>query len=70
MTILRSPAASMSLAENLIKLIDQMSNPGAVYQRGPLKGQLKVKKTMIDLLPYAKQFYKARDIKEQLNWWR
>jgi len=62
MTILRSPAAAMSVAENAIRLIGQMGNPGKRYERGPWKGELKIKKTAINFVPLYKQYYKMRDV--------
>jgi hypothetical protein len=68
MTILRSPMASMSVFENMIKLIDQMFSAAERYERGPWKGEYKIKKTMINFVPLWKQYYKARDVKEQIRW--
>jgi hypothetical protein len=70
MKILRSPAASMSVIENTIKLTSQIFHPFELYDRGPFKGQPKIKKTVIDMIPAYKQLYKLRDIEQQLNWWK
>jgi hypothetical protein len=68
--ILRSPAASMAMLENTIKVFNQlMTNPFEVYERGHFKGDLKLKKQAIDFIPIRKQIYKLRDIQSQLNWW-
>ena len=70
MSILRSPAATMSVVENLIRLTSQMWNPDAVYQRGPWKGQLKLKKDAIMLIPLYKQYFRWRDISDQISFFR
>ena len=70
MSILRSPTASMSVLNNLSKVVSNLFNPTAVYQRGPWEGQLKLKKSFIQMIPMYKQFYRVRDISEQINWFR
>ena len=70
MSILRSPMASMSILENIIKLTGQMFNPGEVYERGPWKGELKIKRTAINFVPVYKQYYKIRDVEEQITWFK
>lgn len=70
MTILRSPAASVSMVDNVIKLIDQMFSPLERYERGPWKGEYKMKKILINFAPLYKQYYKARDVEEQISWFR
>ena len=69
-SILRSPMASMAVFENILRLSSQLFDPGETYQRGPFKGQLKVKKIMLDFVPLYKQYYKARDIEQQISWFR
>jgi hypothetical protein len=72
MKILRSPAASMSMIENTLKLFGQLMPPDFagfdVYERGPLKGQLKVYKTMNDLLPGVKQVYRLQYPEQLIQW--
>ena len=70
MSILRSPMASMSVIENIIKLTGQMFDPMEVYERGPWKGDLKIKRTAINFIPLYKQYYKVRDVEEQIAWFR
>jgi hypothetical protein len=70
MTIMRSPMASMSVIENSIKLVDQMFNPLDQYERGPWKGDYKIKKTLINFVPLWKQYYKLRDVEDQIAWFR
>ena len=70
MSLLRSPMASMSQMENVINLISQIFNPTEVYERGPWKGHLKIKKDLIQFIPVYKQFYKLRDIEEQIVWYK
>lgn len=69
-SILRSPMASMAVLENILSLSHQLMQPGEVYERGPFKGQLKLKKIMLDFIPVYKQIYKARDIEQQINWFK
>lgn len=70
MQILRSPMASMSVIENVSDLAKQLTNPTEIYQRGPMKGEYKLKKNFIDLIPFYKQFYRLRDIEQQIQWFR
>jgi len=68
MSILRSPMASMSFVENLIKLSGQMWNINDVYERGPWKGEPKIKKTLTNMTPGYRQYYRLRDLQDQLSW--
>lgn len=70
MSLLRSPMASMSVMENIIKLTSQMFDPTAVYERGPWKGHLKLERDAVQFIPIYKQYYKFRDIEEQIQWFR
>jgi hypothetical protein len=70
MSILRSPAASMSFAENVIKLATQIWAPGELYERGPWKGQPKIYKTLSDMTPGLKQYFRLRDIEQQITWFK
>jgi hypothetical protein len=69
-SILRSPMASMAVMQNVIDLSGELFQPSERYERGPWKGQLKIKKTLLDFVPVYKQFYKARDIQQQISWFR
>ncbi len=68
MQILRSPMASMSVLQNIGDLATQLLHPTEVYKRGPMKGELKLKKDIINFIPIYKQFYRARDIEQQISW--
>lgn len=70
MTILRSPMASMSVLENTGRLLSSLLTPGKEFERGPWKGELKLKKNFINMIPVYKQYYKARDIEEQIKWFK
>jgi len=70
MSLLRSPMASMSMMENFIKLTGQLFNPFEEYQRGPWKGHYKLTKDVVAFIPVYKQYYKFRDIEEQIQWFR
>jgi hypothetical protein len=68
MSILRSPAASMSVVENLITLSGQVFHPTDVYESGPWKGRPKILKTLMDMTPIEKQYYRIKDIETQISW--
>ena len=75
MQILRSPAASMSVVENTLKLFGQMVQPvfnGEFaferYKRGNWKGRLKIEKTLINFVPGVKQMYRLRDVDDLATW--
>lgn len=66
--ILRSPAASMSVLENIIKLSGQIFHPMERYETGAWKGRLKIIKTLTNMTPIERQFYRLFDIDTQLPW--
>ena len=71
--ILRSPAASMSVIENTIKLAGQLIDPIFSfeidrYERGPWKDRPKIAKTITNMSPGVKQYYRLRDIEESITW--
>ena len=68
MSILRSPAASMSFVENLIKLSGQVFHPSEVYESGPWKGRPKIIRTLNEMAPITRQVYRLRDIDTQIPW--
>lgn len=75
MKILRSPAASMSTVESVLKLFGQMMDPLMTgtfelerYQRGPWEDHYKIEKTITQMVPAYKQIYRLRDIDDQLSW--
>jgi hypothetical protein len=68
MSILRSPAASMSFVENLIDLSGQIFHPLDRYESGNWKGRLKIVKTLNKMAPGVRQIYRLKDIDEQLPW--
>jgi len=68
LNILVSPAASVSIVEDFIKLIGQMTfGPFDVYQTGSWKGRYKMTKRMMRLTPGIKQWYRLRDIEDYAN---
>jgi len=69
MAILRSPAASMSVLENMGRIITRVAtDPFARYERGPWKGHLKLEKNLVNVTPGYRQFYRIRDQRDQLTW--
>ncbi len=68
MSILRSPAASISVVENIIKLTGQVFHPLEVYETGTWKGRPKILKTLMNMTPVERQFYRLRDVSDQVTW--
>jgi len=64
MEVLRSPAASISTLENVIKMATQMFHPFERYERGNWGGELKLTKNAIQLMPAIKQIYRIRDVED------
>jgi hypothetical protein len=71
LNILKSPAASMSVIENSIKLLGQALPPSfegfEEYETGNWKGRYKINKTLMKLTPGVKQYYRIRDIEDVVN---
>lgn len=71
MNILRSPAASISMLENIIKMLSSMLPPDFdgfdIYERGSWKGSYKITKKAVNLLPAYRQYYRVRDVEDLLN---
>jgi hypothetical protein len=69
--ILRSPAAAVSMMENTLKLFGQLLPPEfegfQEYERGPRKGQLKIRKTTTNLIPGPKQIYRTLYPEDLIN---
>ena len=71
MKILRSPAASVTIIENTLKLLGQLTGPGwEYYEQGPWKDHMKIEKTLIDMSIGVKQYYRLRDIGELVDIWK
>jgi hypothetical protein len=66
--LLKSPAASFSMVDSTISLIEQLFEPMEQYERGSWKGEYKLKKKFLDLYPLLRQYWKVDGIKEQVNW--
>jgi hypothetical protein len=49
--LMKSPAASYSLSDSTISLLEQLFNPTEVYEKGQFKGEYKLTKKALDLLP-------------------
>lgn len=70
-SILRSPMASMSVVENIVKLLNQLRHPTERYERGNREDELKLQKRLEDLLPFYKHIYHAFSndgIQDQMSW--
>lgn len=70
MKIFRSPAASLSVFENLAQLFKQAMNPLEEYERGPWEGQLKIYKRLVNMVPVYRQAYRLRDVGDQIPWFQ
>lgn len=70
MKILRSPAATMSVLENTGRFFNNLVNFNEYYERGPWKGQRKITKNIVNYTPVFRQYYRFRDVKEQIVWLR
>lgn len=69
--IIKSPAASISLIEDTIRLMRQIvTEPTERYVKGRREGQLKINKQIEDIIPYVKQIDRISQdgLKEQLTW--
>jgi hypothetical protein len=73
--ILKSPAASMSLIQNGMEIMDQLfddsgsllvGGSAARYASGKRKGMLKIKKEINDVIPIFYQF--NRDVEDTIGW--
>lgn len=71
MAILRSPAASMSTIENILKMLGGIMPPDFTlferYERGAWKGKLKLEKNLMNFIPAYRQYYRVRDIDDVLT---
>jgi len=67
MTILKNPAVSISVIENVGKLVSQLFSPLEVYDRGSWEGYPKILKSIINLTPVVKQGYKIANIEDALT---
>jgi len=70
MKILRSPAATMSVAENTARFFNNLFNFNEYYERGPWAGQRKITKNVVNYVPVYRQYYRLRDVKDQIQWLR
>jgi len=68
MSILRSPAASMSVIENIIDLSGQIFHPMDRDERGKWKGRLTIIKTLNKMVPVERQFYRLGEMEQVLPW--
>jgi len=67
--ILRSPMASMSTIENLLDVMSQLYEPFEVYETGPRKGQYKLGKEVVDMIPAIRQIYRIKYAGTQVQWY-
>ena len=67
LTIIKNPAVATSTIENIIKLVGQMFAPLDTYERGSWKDNPKIVKTIVNMTPGVKQYYKIKNIEDALT---
>ena len=76
MRLLRSPAASLSMVQNLIETANILLNPFddkhafEELERGPNKGQTRAGKHLEDLTPFWKQYDRVTSMDSMLSWFQ
>ena len=68
LTIMRSPAASISMIEKSIHFLGQLSDPTELYKTGRRKGEYKLVKDVEDLVPIIRQLNRHENIRESLSY--
>ena len=75
MNILRTPAATFGVVENLIRLFGQFADfvdgPGERFESGPWKDHRKIEKHIVNVFGIGyKQWFRLRDVETQINWFQ
>lgn len=65
MKVVQSPIPSSSVIRSVSNFFEACLNPFAVYEKGDFKGELKIKKRAMDLLPIVRQIYRLRNIDDE-----
>ena len=63
--IIQSPIPSSSVIKQIGNLFESILDPLAVYEKGDWKGELKIKKRVMDLLPIVRQLYRIANIETE-----
>ena len=65
MKIVQSPLPSSSVIKDVSDLFESMLDPFARFEKGDWKGELKIKKRAMDLIPLVRQIYRIRNIDDE-----
>ena len=63
--IVQSPIPSSSVIKSWSNFLDSMLHPTEKFEKGDWKGEYKIKKRAIDLLPIVRQIYRLRNIDDE-----
>lgn len=63
--IVQSPIPSSSVIKGWSNLLETLLNPTEKFEKGDWKGEYKVKKRVMDLLPIVRQIYRLRNIDDE-----
>lgn len=63
--IVQSPLPSSSVIKQVSNLFDSLLYPTAKFKTGDWKGEYKIKKRVMDLLPIVRQVYRLRNIDDE-----
>lgn len=65
MKIVQSPLPSSSVLKSVSNFIEALFTPTARFEKGDWKGELKIKKRAMDLIPLVRQIYRLRNIEDE-----
>ena len=65
MKIVQSPLPSSSVLKSVSNFIKALLTPTARFEKGDWKGELKIKKRAMDLIPLVRQIYRLRNIEDE-----
>lgn len=63
--IVQSPIPSSSVIKSWSNFLDSMLHPTEKFEKGDWKGEYKIKKRVMDLLPVVRQIYRLRNIDDE-----
>lgn len=63
--IVQSPIPSSSVIKSWSNFLDSMLHPTEKFEKGDWKGEYKIKKRVMDLLPIVRQIYRLRNIDDE-----
>lgn len=65
MKIVQSPLPPSSVLKSVSNFIEALFTPTARFEKGDWKGELKIKKRAMDLIPLVRQIYRLRNIEDE-----